>query len=49
MNTENTKTGRLTAEEYVKPQIEAIEIDNEGILAASGDGGGFSDGGGWTS
>ena len=48
MNTENIKTGWLTTEEYVKPQIEVIEIDNEGILAASsGDAGGFNDGGGW--
>ena len=48
MNTENIKIGMLTAEEYVKPQIEVIEIDNEGsILAASGSLGGFDDGGGW--
>jgi hypothetical protein len=38
----------LTEEEYVKPQIEIIEIENEeGILASSagsfGDGGGYSE------
>jgi len=48
MNTENIKYIALTSEEYVKPQIEVIEIDNEGsILAASGSLGGFDDGGGW--
>jgi len=39
----------LTEEEYVKPRIEVIEIENEeGILASSA--GGFGDGGsynGW--
>jgi len=47
MNTENIKTGGMTTEEYVKPEIEVIEmIENEGILAASGDSGRFEDGGG---
>jgi len=47
MNTEYTKNIALTEEEYVKPQIEVIEIENEGILAASSDAGGFGDGGGY--
>ena len=48
MNTDKIKIGGLTTEEYIKPQIEVIEIDNEGsILAASGALGGFDDGGGW--
>ena len=34
--------------EYVKPSIEIIEIENEGILAASGESFGFDDGyNGW--
>jgi hypothetical protein len=48
MNTENIKYLALTSEEYVKPQIEIIEIDNEGILAASINPGGFGDGGEWS-
>jgi len=42
----NIKNRVLTSEEYVKPEIEIIEIDNEGsILAASGGLDGFGDGG----
>jgi len=38
----------LTTEEYVKPEVEVIEIENEeGILAASGSLGGFDNGGGY--
>ena len=44
MSIVNIKKAALTTEEYVKPEIEIIEIDNEGILASStvrfGDGGG---------
>ena len=47
MNTEYTKNIALTEEEYVKPQIEIIEVENEGVLASSatgfGSGGGFED------
>jgi len=35
----------LTTEEYVKPEVEVIEIENEGILASSA--GGYGDGGGY--
>ena len=35
----------LASEEYVKPEIEIIEIDNEGILASSGTLRDFGDGG----
>jgi len=46
MNIENIKNAVLASEEYVKPKIEIIEIDNEGsILAGSGGLGGFGDGG----
>ena len=45
MSIVNIKNVALASEEYVKPEIEIIEIDNEGILAASGDLGGFGDGG----
>ena len=44
MSIVNIKKVALTAEEYVKPGIEIIEIDNEGILASSTVG--FGDGGG---
>ena len=37
----------LTEEEYVKPQIEVIDIENEGILASSA--GSFGNGGGYQS
>ena len=50
MNTEYTKNIALTEEEYVKPRIEIIEVENEGILAASsgfGSSGGFGPGGGF--
>jgi len=47
MNTEYTKNIALTEEEYVKPQIEIIEVENEGILAASSGSGGFGPGGGY--
>jgi len=40
MNIENIKYTALTVEEYVKPKIEVIAIDNEEIVASSG-GGGF--------
>jgi len=45
MNIENIKNAVLASEEYVEPEIEIIEIDNEGILAASGSLDGFGDGG----
>ena len=45
MNTENVKYTALTEEQYVKPAIEVIEIENEGVLASSA--GGFGDGGGY--
>ena len=47
MRTDNIKAS-LAKEEYVKPQIEIIAIDNEGILASSepGNAGGFGNGGG---
>jgi hypothetical protein len=35
----------LTEDEYVKPQIEVIDVESEGILAASSDVGSFGDGG----
>ena len=47
MNTEFTKNIVLTEEEYVKPQIEIIEVENEGVLASSA--AGFGDGGGFES
>ena len=34
----------MKTEEYIKPEIEVVEIDNEGILASSITG--FGDGGG---
>ena len=50
MNTDKIKIEGPVTEEYIKPQIEVIEIDTEGsILAASGSLGGFMDGGGWSS
>ena len=50
MNTDEIKIGGPATEEYIKPQIEVIEIDTEGsILAASGGPGFFMDGGGWSS
>ena len=49
MNTENIKNTALTPGMYVKPAIEVITVDNEGILASSagefGDGGGYD---GWS-
>ena len=46
MNIEDIKYTALAAEEYIKPGIEVIEIDNsEGILASSA--GGFGDGSGY--
>ena len=38
----------LTEKEYVKPQIEVIDVESEGILAASSDAGSFSDGGSYS-
>jgi len=40
----NTTEKTLTTEAYVKPEIEVIAVDNEGILASSA--GKFGDGGG---
>jgi hypothetical protein len=37
----------LIEEEYVKPRIEIIDIESEGILAASSDAGGFGHGDGY--
>jgi len=53
MNTKDIKNIVLTEGEYVKPQIEIIDIDNETVLAASfgGDAPGMEFGGeydGWT-
>ena len=45
MNTDNIRYMALI-EEYVKPEIEVIEIDNEGDIFASS-AGGFGDGGGY--
>ena len=39
----------LTEDEYVKPQIEAIDIESEGILAASSDASDFGHGGDYDS
>ena len=44
------ENGVLTEEEYVKPRIEVIEVESEGILAASTVTGDFGHGGsydGW--
>ena len=45
MNTENINNTAVTEQKYVKPQIDVIEIENEGILAASS--GSMDDGGGY--
>ena len=45
MESQNINTVVLTEEQYVKPAIEVIEIENEGVLASSA--GGFGDGGGY--
>ena len=49
MNREPIKNIIYQPIEYITPSIEIIEIENEGILAASGEGFGF-DGGheGWS-